>query len=135
MADAFNNGFHTFETFKEGWAADAYKQGYDKGSKIENFFKNFFGKKMVEKEYKQKMPELADNSNKISKQMEITSEDLKYIRDMAEREYVNRFTTAQITVNQTNHNTVKNDMDLDGITEHLRSTMEEQMAAAAEGVH
>ena len=145
VADAFNNGFHTFETFKEGWAADAYKQGYDKGSKIENFFKNFFGKKMVEKEYKQKMPELADNSNKlkeigdntskISKQMEITSEDLKYIRDMAEREYVNRFTTAQITVNQTNHNTVKNDMDLDGITEHLRSTMEEQMAAAAEGVH
>ena len=92
MADASNNGFHTFETFKEGWAADAYKQGYDKGSKIENFFKNFFGKKMVEKEYKQKMPELADNS-------------------------------------------IKNDMDLDGITEHLRSTMEEQMAAAAEGVH
>jgi len=148
VKDAFNEGFNTFETFKDGWVADAYKQGYDTGAKIESFFKNFtnnFGKTVDDNGYKQlaaeladtpsKLKDIGDNTSKISKQLEITSEDLKYIRDMAEREYVNRFTTAQITVNQTNHNTVNNDMDLDGITEHLRSTMEEQMAAAAEGVH
>ena len=67
--------------------------------------------------------------------MSITSEDLKYIRDMAEHDYINRFTTAQITVNQTNHNTVNSDMDLDGVVEYMRTTIEEQMDAAAEGVH
>ena len=77
----------------------------------------------------------ADSASKIAKSVDITSEDLKYLRDIAERDVINRYTTASITVKQTNHNTVNNEMDLDGVTEHLRSTMEEQMAAAAEGVH
>lgn len=148
VADAFNNGFDTFETFKEGWVKDAYNEGYNTGTSIENLFKNFLdNSKNGQKEagYKQISDRLANTSNdlknigndtnKISKQLEITSEDLKYIRDMAEHDYVNRFTTAKITVNQTNHNTVNKDMDLDGITEHLRSTVEEQMNIAAEGVH
>ena len=54
---------------------------------------------------------------------------------MAEAGYINRFTTAQITVNQTNHNSINNDMDLDGVVEYMRTTVEEQMYAAAEGVH
>lgn len=148
IADAFNNGFNTFETFKEGWAEEAYNEGYNTGASIENLFKNFLDNSQdgqKEAGYKQISDKLANTPNdlkdigndtkKISKQMEITSEDLKYIRDMAERDYVNRFTTAKITVNQTNHNTVNKDMDLDGITEHLRSTVEEQMNIAAEGVH
>ena len=77
----------------------------------------------------------ANNTAKVADAVAVTAEDLKYLRDMAETETINRYTTASITVNQTNHNTVNNDMDLDGVTEHLRSTMEEQMAAAAEGVH
>lgn len=67
--------------------------------------------------------------------MEISSEDLKYIRDMAEQDYINRFTTAEIVVNQTNNNTIKGKMDLDGITEHLRTALENQMNMTAEGVH
>ena len=77
----------------------------------------------------------ANNTAKVADAVAVTAEDLKYLRDMAETETINRYTTASITVNQTNHNTVNNEMDLDGVTEHLRSTMEEQMAAAAEGVH
>ena len=77
----------------------------------------------------------ANNTAKVANAVAVTAEDLKYLRDMAETETINRYTTASITVNQTNHNTVNNEMDLDGVTEHLRSTMEEQMAAAAEGVH
>jgi hypothetical protein len=77
----------------------------------------------------------ADNTSKIAKSMEITSEDIKYLRDMAERDSVNRYTTASIKVDMTNNNNVNSDMDLDSITEHLRSTVEEQMNAAAEGVY
>lgn len=77
----------------------------------------------------------ARNTAKVANSLSATSEDLKYIRDMAEQDYINRFTTASITVNQTNNNTINNEMDLDGVTEHLRNTMEEQMIATAEGVH
>lgn len=77
----------------------------------------------------------AKNTAKVADAVTATSEDLKYLRELAETDYINRFTTAQITVTQTNNNTINNEMDLDGVTEHLRSTMEEQMFAAAEGVH
>lgn len=42
---------------------------------------------------------------------------------------------AQIKVEMINHNNVNNDMDLDGMAEHLRSKIEEEMNAAAEGEH
>lgn len=77
----------------------------------------------------------ADDTDDISKAIDLTNEDLKYLRDIAEREVVNRYTTAAITVHQTNHNTINSEMDLDGVTEHLRATMEEELAAVAEGVH
>ncbi len=77
----------------------------------------------------------AKNTAKVADAVTATSEDLKYLRELAETDYIIRFTTAEITVTQTNHNTINNEMDLDGVTEHLRSTMEEQMFAAAEGVH
>lgn len=77
----------------------------------------------------------AKNTAKTANALAVTAEDLKYLRELAEVETVNRFTTAKITVNQTNHNNINNDMDLDGVTEHLRSTMEEQMLASAQGVY
>lgn len=77
----------------------------------------------------------AKNTAKTANAVAVTAEDLKYLRELAEVETVNRFTTAKITVNQTNHNNINNDMDLDGVTEHLRSTMEEQMLASAQGVY
>ena len=77
----------------------------------------------------------AKNTAKSAQALTATSEDLKYIRDMAAQKYINRFTTAKITVHQTNHNKISKELDLDGVTEHLRKTMEEQMISAAEGVH
>lgn len=77
----------------------------------------------------------AKAAQKAVQSLDITGENLKYIKDMAEREYINRFTTAKINVKQTNHNKVKNNMDLDGINEYLRSDLEQRMVATAEGVH
>ncbi len=65
-----------------------------------------------------------DTSN-ISDAMDITQEDLKYMRDLAEQESVNRYTTAEVTINQTNHNTVGGDMGLDGIISDLTDAVDE----------
>lgn len=152
---AFNKGMNTFDTWQEGWADKAYKDGAKFGDgvtgKVKKYLTSKFKKGDDSKAEKEpKYPELpntpladtanntaetAKNAKRAADALSITSEDLKYIRDMAEHDYINRFTTAQITVNQTNHNTVNSDMDLDGVVEYMRTTIEEQMDAAAEGVH
>ena len=79
--------------------------------------------------------DIANNTENIADSMEITEEDLKYLRDIAEQETINRFTTAEIVIEQTNHNTVSGKMDLDGIVSGLTDAANEAVFMIAEGVH
>lgn len=77
----------------------------------------------------------AGNTAAMSDALDIAEEDLAYMRDIAEREAINRFTTAEIHVEQTNHNTVSGKMDLDGIVAGLTDATNEAVNMIAEGVH
>ena len=77
----------------------------------------------------------AANTAAIAESLDITNEELKYLRDIAERDVVNRFTTASIKVEMNNSNNISSDMDLDGIVNGLTNKVEEAMAQTAEGVH
>ena len=77
----------------------------------------------------------AKNTGAMKEALDITEEDLKYMRDIAEQEVINRFTTAEIKVDMTNYNSVNSDLDIDGIVDALGSKVEEQMNISAEGVH
>ena len=77
----------------------------------------------------------AENTGSISKSISATQEDLKYLREMAERETINRFTTAEIRTDMTNHNQIAGGQDVDGIVELLNEKLEEAMNTAAEGVY
>ena len=77
----------------------------------------------------------AANTAAIANSLDISNEQLKYLRDIAERDTVNRFTTAKIKVDMTNHNNVNSGMDLDGIVNGLALAVEDAMSKAAEGVH
>lgn len=79
--------------------------------------------------------DIAGNTGAIKDSMDITEEDLKYLRDIAEQEAINRFTTAEITIEQTNHNTVSGKMDLDGVVDGLTDAVNEAVDIIAEGVH
>ena len=67
--------------------------------------------------------------------MEITGEELKYLRDLAEQETINRFTTAEITIEQTNNNNISRGMDLDGVISGMTEAVNEAIAVSTEGVH
>lgn len=71
----------------------------------------------------------------ISNSLDMTEEDLQYLRDIAEREAINRFTTAQITIEQTNNNTINSDMDIDGVIDRWNTEFTEVLETAAEGVY
>ncbi len=79
--------------------------------------------------------DIAGNTGKIADSMDVTEEDLKYLRDIAEQEAVNRFTTAEITIEQTNNNTISGGMDLDGVMSGLTDAVREASKIIAEGVH
>lgn len=78
---------------------------------------------------------IADGTDKITDKLDITEEDLKYLRDIAEQETINRFTTAEIHIEQTNNNTINSDMDLDGVVDGLTDAMDEAVEILSEGVH
>ena len=77
----------------------------------------------------------AEDTGAISESLDMTEEDLEYLRDIAEREAINRFTTAQITIEQTNNNTIGSDMDIDGVMEKWNQDFTEVLETAAEGVY
>ncbi len=77
----------------------------------------------------------AGNTAKMANSMEVAEEDLKYLRDIAEREAINRFTTAEIRIEQHNENHIGSDMDVDGIMDKWCGTFAEQLNVQAEGVH
>ena len=79
--------------------------------------------------------DIAGNTGAMADSMEITGEELKYLRDIAEQEAVNRFTTAEVKIEQTNHNTIKNGMDLDGVMSGMTDMMNEAIDISTEGVH
>ena len=65
-----------------------------------------------------------------------TEEDLKYLRDIAERETINRYTIVDgITVTNNNTNNISSDMDIDGVMEKWNTDFTEILETAAEGVH
>lgn len=73
--------------------------------------------------------DIADNT------AEISEEDLQYLRDIAERETINRFTTAEIKVDFTSNNNINSEMDIDGIVDVLGQKLEERLEVVAEGVY
>lgn len=80
--------------------------------------------------------DIAGNTGAIADSMDITEEDLKYLRDIAEQEAVNRFTTAEISVDMSGmQNNISNGMDLDGVISGLTEGVNEAIDSMAEGVH
>lgn len=78
---------------------------------------------------------ISDNTGAIKDSMDISNEDLKYLRDIAEQEAINRFTTAEIKLDMSGmQNTVTNTNDLDGIVDGLTTKVLEAMETVKEGV-
>lgn len=77
----------------------------------------------------------ADNTGKMADAMELTAEDLEYLRRVADMEWKKEFTTANITVDMSNYNTINGDGDLDGIVTKLTDRLYEELDAVANGVY
>lgn len=121
---------------------DAWNAGYSWGEGIEDSISNLFsvsemGKGMEDylSQTNSYLDNISSDTGSISDSLDITDEELKYLRDIAEQETVNRFTTADITINQTNNNNVSSGLDLDGVVSGITDAVNEAVEIVAEGVH
>ena len=77
----------------------------------------------------------AANTAATAEALDVAEEDLAYLRDIAEREAINRFTTAEIKIEQHNENHISSEMDIDGIMDAWTENFAERLVVSAEGVH
>lgn len=164
IADAFNEGMSTFDTFQDGWAADAFEAGASWGDGIADKISNFdltsaLGLDGIDNsgnyavsasDYTNALSNsgvgsdlsdvaantgaTADTTADIADALDITSEELKYLRDIAERDIIDRTVYRDIIVDVGGmQNTVKNEADLEGIASKLASKLTEQIKISAEG--
>ncbi|MGK4115768.1 tape measure protein [Lysinibacillus capsici] len=75
----------------------------------------------------------ADNTKKAADGIKMMNEDLKYLRDIAEREAINRYTTAEIKVDMKNENNINSELDIDGVIDKFGERVEEVAEMLAEG--
>ena len=153
IGDAFNEGMSTFDTFQDGWAADAFNAGASWGDGVADKVSGMFSMdnidltggvdtSMLSNDFANNAAQTAantadtaDSAGRIADSVDISKENLKYLRDIAETEAINRFTTAEIEVTMNNNNNISSDMDIDGMIDHLSAGLLEAMEQAAEGVH
>ena len=104
---------------------------------INNLLKDFGLKieDLIPDELKDAIDAIGSDTANIEQALEITNENLKYLRDAAEQETINRFTTAEVRVEMTNNNNVSSTMDLDGVVDYMVTGVQEAMERVAEGVH
>lgn len=156
ISDAFNEGFTTFDAFQDGWASDAFNAGAAWGDGIADKVSNFslsdvfgqtdipnvgdytsgFNDAIANSGVGDSIGNIDDNTGKIKDSLEVSEEDLKYLRDIAEQEAINRFTTAEINVDMSGmQNTVNSGDDIDGFMTKLTDSVNEAVDNMTEGVH
>lgn len=129
--------------------SDAYNKGYDFGQGVENKISDFFGgiKDLgnsgdtgalgsygAASDMAANVANIAGDTSSISDSLDVSEEDLKYLRDIAEQEAINRFTTAEIKVDMSGmSNTVHNTNDLDGIVDGLTTRVLQAMEVVRDG--
>lgn len=143
----WSDGYNTFDVFESGWGSAAYNQGAEIGAGIHDSIMgvfDFLNAPASDNPYDagfawddlmNGVDDIAGNTAKAAKSLEFAEEDIQYMRDIAEREAINRYTTAEIHIEQNNENHINSELDLDGVVGYLNSGLEEAIVIASEGGH
>lgn len=159
IGDAFNEGMSTFDTWQDGWVGDAFNAGANWGdgvaSGISDAVGGLFGMDLgaatdygagglgtggygdfAMDDLLGNTGQTAANTGAAADALSTSTEELEYLRDIAERDAINRFTTAEVRIDMTGMtNRIEGGADLDGVISTLTDGFTEALLTAAEGVH
>ncbi len=112
--------------------SDAWSKGYNLGQSIEE---KFTGADASSDALNDNVAAIATNTANTVDALKLSNEDIKMLRNIAERQAINRYTTAEIKVEMTNNNNISSEMDLDGVMNLFEAKITEALVTSAEGVH
>lgn len=159
IGDAFNEGMSTFDTWGEGWASDAFNAGANWGDGVASGISDAVGGlfdmdlgaatdygtglgtgsgygDFAMDDLLGNTGQTAANTGAAADALSTSTEELEYLRDIAERDAINRFTTAEVRIDMTGMtNRIEGGADLDGVISTLTDGFTEALLTAAEGVH
>lgn len=159
IGDAFNEGMSTFDTWGEGWASDAFNAGANWGDGVASGISDAVGSlfdmdlgaatdygtglgtgsgygDFAMDDLLGNTGQTAANTGAAADALSTSTEELEYLRDIAERDAINRFTTAEVRIDMTGMtNRIEGGADLDGVISTLTDGFTEALLTAAEGVH
>lgn len=159
VGDAFSEGMSTFDTWQSGWVSDAFNAGANWGdgvaSGVSDAVSGLFDMDLgaatdygagglgtggygdfAMDDLLGNTGQTAANTGAAADALSTSTEELEYLRDIAERDAINRFTTAEVRIDMTGMtNRIEGGADLDGVISTLTDGFTEALLTAAEGVH
>lgn len=159
IGDAFNEGMSTFDTWQDGWVGDAFNAGANWGDGVASGISDAVGGlfdmdlgaatdygagglgtggygDFAMDDLLGNTGQTAANTGAAADALSTSTEELEYLRDIAERDAINRFTTAEVKIDMTGmQNRIEGGADLDGVISTLTDGFTEALLTAAEGVH
>jgi hypothetical protein len=149
--DAYKTG-HDWGVSGANWIGDKLSGVGDKISGIGDYLKNYndantkvggsylpdiYGPEnaLSTDDFLTDLDSISSGVDDIKDSMDLSNDDLEFLRKIADMEWRNEFTTAEIRVDMTNNNTVSSERDLDGIVEYLSDVLRNEMTNVAYGVH
>ena len=78
---------------------------------------------------------MAKTADNINDKLNVMEDDLKYLRDFAEREIINNHITSDVNVEMINNNNISSELDIDGVLNSLTRKLDEQLRIQANGIY
>ncbi|MDO5096721.1 MAG: tape measure protein [Peptostreptococcaceae bacterium] len=119
------------ESMKKGyeWGSGFGKKNLSFGDSANGFDYRSFGGEMADN-----IAGTKDNTGKIKDKLQDTAEDLKYLRDLAEREVIDRTILRDVKVEvQNTFGDIRETADVDGIIDTITERLEEALESGGEG--
>lgn len=111
---------------------EAVTKGYKQGEDISNSLNFGLDNGMMD-QTNSYLSQISGNTAKTNTSLDLTKEELKYMRDLAEQEVINRYTTASMKVEVSNNNNISNALDIDDVAQMFTNKLVESAATVAEG--
>ena len=147
IGNAFNKGFSTYDTFQNGWAKDAYGKGYSKGSALAGKFSNLisgggiggmnFGNIPAGAGTAGNPAAVKGTGKNGSMNVKLEDEDIDYLRELAERDYVARIAqnTLAPNIQVTFTGDINQEMDYEKIGPAVAQILQDEIDTAPEGLY
>lgn len=120
----------------------AYEDAYNWGKSLADSFNNNAWNKIpgiienIDDDFSNDFADkIAKNTDNISDKLNVISDDLKCLRDFAEREIINNVITSAVNIEMNNNNNISSELDIDGVLNSLTRKLDEQLRIQVDGIY